>query len=553
MQILATGHRELGCIRRASRREAEFRRLESKPHPSAVEVGINQPDTISTPPTMVAQLPIELLQLIFQDATPEALRRYRLVDRQWCAASTPRVFERIHASLFSRSLTKLSALSQSPLAKHVKAIDYHPDQLPNINRQNWEARIDLRESISTYRAGLGEDVDWSQLSSMYNKLTRHEYTPEQLETGWSAYEAYYSEQKSWIDGQVGLALKDCISRLHNLREVVVEKAKPFRGGRLNDVSYWRNFMREILIGPDAWTYVHTQISKLEAFSTLYMITAVGERTAVPGVKAVENLTIDLPEGNSFYDMIHMPSDDRIVSDDSFFRSSAGADPENTNPSELYELVVNAFRSLKDLILRGPSVVDEADIDLPGCRSQIMEAERFLTAAVNLRSLDLYFGEPNRSYEGANREADQFDQSLLLLLSRDDTTYPHLEDLRISAAFPSNYFSMFLTLHKDTLKRLDIRDCLSDNWDHVLKVIGRVLKQDHIYIESLWSLDPEDDSEDDDPALFFGEGLDAGDEYSENVKAFLQTGEGELPQRDLYEEVSEESDDEHGDGNWDLWT
>lgn len=473
------------------------------------------------------------------------------MDRQWCAASTPRVFERIHASLFSRSLTKLSALSQSPLAKHVKAIDYHPDQLPNITRQDWESRIDLRESISTYRSGLGEDVDWSQVSSMYRKLPRHDYTPDQLETGWSAYQAYYSEQKSWIDGQAGVALKDCISRLHNLREVVVEKAKPFRGGRLNDVPYWRNFMREILTGPDAWTYDHNGNPGLEAFSTLFMITAVGQRTTVTGVKAVENLTLDLPDGNSFYDMIHMPADARVVSDGSSFRSFAGALPENTNPSELYKVIVNAFRPLKHLVFRCPNV-DEDDIDFPGCRSQIMEAERFLTAAVNLRSLDLYFGEPDRSYEGANEEANRFDQTLLLLLSRDETTYPHLEDLRISAAFPSNYFSMFLILHKDTLKRLDIRDCLSDNWDHVLKVIGRVLKQDHIYIESLWSLDTEDDPLDDDPDLFFGDGLDAGDEYTENMKTFLQTGEGELPQRDLYEEVSEESDDEHGDGNDDLW-
>jgi len=93
---------------------------------------------------MVAQLPIELLQIIFEDAEPGSLRSYRLVDRQWCAASTPYAFSCYHASLFSRSLTKFSALAQSPLAKHVKAIEFHTDQLPNYTRKEYEAKIDIR-------------------------------------------------------------------------------------------------------------------------------------------------------------------------------------------------------------------------------------------------------------------------------------------------------------------------------------------------------------------------------------------------------------------------
>jgi hypothetical protein len=62
---------------------------------------------------MESQLPDELLHTIFQDLPQHTLRDARLVNSQWNAVSTPLVFERIHKSLLSWSLVKLSALSLS--------------------------------------------------------------------------------------------------------------------------------------------------------------------------------------------------------------------------------------------------------------------------------------------------------------------------------------------------------------------------------------------------------------------------------------------------------
>lgn len=495
---------------------------------------------------MVAQLPIELLQIIFQDAEPRSLRTYRLVDRQWCAASTPFAFSRYHASLFSRSLTKLSALAQSPLAKHVKAIEFHTDQLPNYTRKDYEAKIDLRPNVSAYRTSLGEQVNWSEISRMYNKLPMHSYTPAQLEKGWLAFQTYCSEQKRWIDGQAGLVLEDCLSRLQNLSEVVISKAKPF-GGPLNNTPFWRNFMDEILVGPDAWTYGHSTSYQYEALSTLYIMTAIGRRIAITGMKAVEKLTLDLPDPFSFYHMIHLPpSSAGVIPKEFRARGFIGADPDQSHLASRYNVIVDVFRQLKHLALWGPSVIED-DLDGPGAMSQVKETAHFLTSAVNLRSLALDFGEPSHSYEGASDELELFDCSLLLLINRSHQTYPYLEDLRISSAFQSKFFKKFLLLHKDTLKRLDIRDCLCDKWDKVLKTIARDLKLDYIYVESLWSPVSEDNFEEEGEGLILGEGLDSDDGFAQDMKAFLYTGEGSMPQIDDYE--MSDSDDGHDETSY----
>ena len=368
---------------------------------------------------------------------------------------------------------------------------------------------------------------------MYNELPLHDYTPAQLEKGWLAFQTYCNEQKRWIDGQAGLVLEDCLSRLHNLSEVVISKAKPF-GGSLNNTPFWRNFMDEILVGPDAWTYGHSTSYQYEALSTLYIMTAIGRRAAVTGAKAVEKLTLDMPDPFSFYHMIHLPpSSAGVIPKEFRKRGFTGADPDRNSLSSRYNVIVDAFRPLKHLTLWGPSVIED-DLDGMGALSQTKETAHLLTTAVNLRSLALDFGEPTHSYEGASDELNMFDYSLLQVINCSRQTYPHLEDLRISSAFPAKFFKKFLILHQSTLKRLEIRDCLCDDWSKVLKTIARELKLDHIYIESLWAPGSADDSEDEGEELILGEGLNADDEFAQDMKTFLQTGEGSLPRVEDYE-------------------
>jgi hypothetical protein len=479
---------------------------------------------------MVAQLPIELLQIIFQDATQESLRQFRLVDRQWNAASTPCVFERFHASLFSRSLTKLSALSQSPLAKYVKAIDFHIDQLPgHYSREEWEAKIDFRPDFLGYRASLEDNEDYAQVSSKYDKLPRHTFTPAHLDQGWNAFRKYCGEQEHWSQGQEGAVLKDCVSRLHNVREVVVDRAKPF-AGLVNIQPFWRTFRTEILVGPDAWTYESSRWDGLDSLASLFMVTAIGHRNSVPGTRAVEKLTLNLPAEWSFYDMVYLPSHYPN-------RDSIKGYPESADPAARYEVILSAFRTLKHLTLRCPSADDGEDLE--GI-SQVQEATLILNTASGLRSLDLDFGEPGDSYEGVE---DHIHPGLVPLLAHNETAYPHLENLRISASFDSKLFESFLLLHKKTLKSLDIRDCFCDDWEKVLLTIAKTLDLEHIYLESLWSPGPVEDDWDEGgegPALLLGEGLDAIDEFAQDLKVFLYTGKGSMPREDDYE-ASEDSD------------
>lgn len=473
---------------------------------------------------MVAQLPIELLQIIFQDAPPQSLRAYRLVDHQWCAASTPYLFERFHASLFLRSLTKLSALAHSPLAKYVKTIEFHTDQLPDYTQRDWETNIDARPSISAFSTTLVEHR-WTQISKAYDKLPKHNYTEAQLVMGWLAFQTYRAEQERWSSGQAGFALKECLLRLHNLHEVRISSNKPFRVDSAKDTPFWQNIMSQILVGPDAWKYSHQHDGRHEALSTLYMIAAIGHRAAITDVKAVETLVVDLPEMYSLHDLVHLPHD-VTESDTEVWHDYI----RQKGRSFEYKAIVDAFRPLKHLVIRCPSVTEEY-LDDSGAAAQAKDTEQFLTAAVNLRSLDLGFGEPNHDYEEASEDVSLFDVGLLPLLSSDHKSYPHLEELKISAAFPADLFKQFLVRHKDTLKKLDICDCLSDDWNEVLTTVAKDLSLDDVYVESLWT-PPANDIED--STLMLGEGQDADDDFSLAMRIFLQTGEGSVPRVEDYD-------------------
>jgi hypothetical protein len=210
-------------------------------------------------------------------------------------------------------------------------------------------------------------------------------TPAQLDQGWQSFRRYCDEQESWKKGQEGDVLKDCVSRLQNLREVLIDRAKPF-GGRLNIQPFWRNFRNEILVGPDAWSYDASRWNSLDTLTAMFMVTAVGYRNSISGTKAVEKLALDLPEHWSFHDMVYLPSH---YPNQIYIK----AYPKSVDPATRYGVILDAFRPLKHLTLRCPSVDDDEDLD--GI-AQVEEANEILTTAVGLQSLYLDFGEPGRS-------------------------------------------------------------------------------------------------------------------------------------------------------------
>lgn len=494
-------------------------------------------------PKMAVALPIELLQLIFNNVPQNSLRNCRLVDHQWSAASAPLVFDRFHASLFSRSLTKLAALCQSPLAKHVKAIDFHTDQLPDYTRPQWEKKIDMRPPVTSFMdsrvAGEG-GLSRLQAAQMYQDAPKHFFDPEELEAGWQAYRALFDEQNRWSEEE-GRTLKTCFANLPNVREVIVDRAKPFERSRIDDKKYWSNLKSVMLVGPVAWHYEMTSTQgRFDCLSTFLLIDAIGHRNGVANHKPVETLAIELPSTYSWLDMASLKNNYP-------FREHMGSRDGIADPGDRYEAIIKAFEPLITLNLLCPSFVEDSDWSRPE-RAQIVETFMVLHAATEVQSLELEFGEAFRDGAGYDHTAGiPVDQSLLPLLLREKATYPHLREFQIGGSFPPAPFINFLALHKSTLKRLDIRDSLSYNWDSILTFIAKELDLEDIYVESLWVNERADqDMDQDDPMdssarLLIGEGLDDGSEFAHCMREWLLTGEGEIPREADFE--SDESDED----------
>lgn len=495
---------------------------------------------------MVAALPIELLQLIFRDTPQESLRNCRLVDHQWSAASTPLVFDRVHASLFSRSLNKFTALCHSPLAKHVKAIDFHTDQLPGYTRKEWEDKVDLRVSLRDYCLEHSSADRMSRLRQ-YDKIPRHTLTPVQVEAGWQKYQGYHTDQRFWRDSTEGEALRSCFAQLRNLKEVIADRAKSFDGSQISDQTYWRHFKSEILIGPEAWSYQQEdeRNDEFERLATLFVLEAVAHRQGFTGFSSFENLSVELPRDYAFRNMI-------ALSPYYPFPDQAGPRSDKNMIMPRYAGLVGIFKALKHLKLFCPSI---PDISEPVKEDQVIETSLLLTNAKELRSLQLEFGEPIRDGEDDGSGKHYVDPALLPVLTRkEQVIYPHLQEFKIGAAFNPSHLTNFLLLHKQTLRRLELKDCLSSQWDLVLSFIGRMLNLEHVYIESLWGCGPGEhtDEEEDELDAFesinaglrFGEGLNEDEPYVRDMKAYLLTGEGPYPmEEDYMEEVcSEEESD-----------
>lgn len=233
---------------------------------------------------MEAQLPDELLLNIFGHLPQQSLRNARLVNNQWNAVSTPLVFERIHLSLISWSLAKVLALSQSPLAKHVKAIDFHTEKLYEIYHETYRKySVDIRAPFFCRRNQPTSSNQVMHDCWKESKPRRH-YTRDQLEAGWRAYETYRGES----DRRIGLAdcillLNDCLPKFRNLREVVADRIKRSGISRIDATAYWNNLKRTILINPFSRERHGDAIGTADgAVPTSVLLMALGNRSRVEG-------------------------------------------------------------------------------------------------------------------------------------------------------------------------------------------------------------------------------------------------------------------------------
>lgn len=480
---------------------------------------------------MLAQFPFELVELICQQCTQESLRNLRLVDKRTNSASTPLVFERMYVSIFSNSIDKLGCLSRSLLSKHVKAIDFVPDRLPMWNKRDWTNAVDFRPPFSMWceESGLAKSIpgvpqhfpNRTELRQEYDKLPRHNFTQDEMKSGWLAFESNRNAQHSWAFDVQGLELKEFVSSFPNLREAVIRKAAPF-SGRVNDKPFWKHLRRQILVGPDAWLLGATLDGEdhFEGCLALVFLEAIGYRNSFAGLKPVEVLSLDLVTRYSLASLKALMIDNPI-SGDSMDSSISSVD--------YIGAVMDAFKPLKSLYLSCPYVPDRIDGALHGTAK---ETQRLLQAATGLRTLVLEYGDPAVDRIDEDGGQKSFHSSLAFFLSQASTIYPHLNELRMTASIPAKPFAKFLTQHSETLRILELRDSVCDDWEAVLKTISKDVRLQRVYLECLHEIVDDRDEEDDEIMIrtvsYFWEGTDEENDFNNAMKAYLLEGKGQIP-------------------------
>ena len=119
----------------------------------------------------------------------------RLVSRDWNAASTPFVFDHIKLRLFPSSVEKFDKLCHSELAKHVSALDFHPDILPVWDKETWLSNI--RHRSEGWQAAPDKWALGFLVTEAYDEITRQSLSTEELDIGWAAYEKHVLGQQRW--------------------------------------------------------------------------------------------------------------------------------------------------------------------------------------------------------------------------------------------------------------------------------------------------------------------------------------------------------------------
>lgn len=423
---------------------------------------------------MILQLPPEILGLICELCTRhsylcldctrdiygsgnETWMTLRLVNKAFEEASTPFAFKRVRLRLFSQSLARFDELCHSNLARHIQAVDFHPDLLPVWDKQQWLSAVDYRPRFHEFmrsQSTSGSDYAFARIDAetraAYEKLPKHSLSAVEIDTGWSAYEMRLQEQQRWRENPAALAtmLKRLLVRLPNFQRTSVYHSHKMRHDC--HAPFWEAFRRATRVHPEAWKYENF---KADDFLRLAYVEALGLRGACLGVKQVTTLLLDLETREGF----------RILEDASDTVSGA-----STQYAPRLENLTKAFEPLTELTLclSGADAYTRA-----GDSGQV---HRLLRAARNMRTLDLTYGYyDDQMWDESGSPLTQF--ALMPFLSNPQVTYPHLEALSITAAVPAEVFSNFLELHAATLRRLNIWHSYSDDWKIVLLSIARHLK------------------------------------------------------------------------------
>jgi hypothetical protein len=275
-----------------------------------------------------------------------------------------------------------------------------------------------------------------------------------------------------------LLLNSCLPRFRNLREVVADRIKSSGIGRIDATAYWNNLSRTILVNAFSLEGRPRAVRRENGGApTALLLVALGNRSRVEGVKHVESLTIEMP-AYSHLDIIKH----RYV----FCRHYEGIDDEKAGEAQCL-IVLDVFKRLKHLALLFPGSQKMRKNKLIGYRESEHEILRLLESATDLESLELEVDEGKRVLADDRGPRDSpVDLVLSSLLSRPETTYPCLREVKIGASLHPDSFINFLSNHKSTLRRLVMTDCISYDWETILDFIDQDLKLDHFRAKFLWT-------------------------------------------------------------------
>lgn len=430
---------------------------------------------------MILELPTEIKTMIFERCTiqlplggPRDYKRMnsrsncfsektwmalRLVNKLFEEIITPWLFNEVHVRLFPRSLESFRGLCHSGLAKHVKEIHFHPDLLPEWDEEDWYSTLHYN----------GKDMILEDIDSMYSG--EH---PE-LDVEWTAYRTILELQEPWRENTADCTklLESRLSMLPNLRKTTV--AWCYLGDRDRDSEFYRTSSGTRYIRSD---HILQDSTESEDALALAYVEAIGLRSASARVKQVETLVFELTSYLSSQYLMGTSDSRRDVV---------------TNHTLRWQNVIKTFAYLKELTLAIPGAVVHDVQTSADKKGHVKDTCEILRAAKNLEKLNLIYGDIDSTNspdlvamsDDLGRRCWMLPQfALMPFLSSPETTFPHLKDLRIKATVPGQEFSDFLRLHASTLRRLEICDSYSDNWDVVLYSIARYLILDRRYLDTL---------------------------------------------------------------------
>ena len=428
------------------------------------------------------QLPVELLDMIFEHADFSAVKNVRLTCKALAKPAAAHLFHDLHLLLSLEHLHKLEKIANHPeLRDLVKCFTFHGELLPALDmREAWERLIDLRPSRSMLldirereeRALKGRQLSPDELSEIRRivndereALLRHTKSPEELDLHFKQYQVLYNEQSNWSDDREGEQFRQAFRQLRNLtRAEVVENYQSSN----KRTPGWFALVPRILLGPDNWwrlrasstenRQMRRQLTSIQHLSCLLESVVLKNKTHPKS--PVTNMTI-VTGGDAFWCQRH-----RLL-----------PDMEASNSLNLHvEAMKFAFSHLTHLRFK----VWFMEHDFTDALTAGLAL--FLREARLLEYLSLEFVEEKLV------GVEENDQLCDMLVYLEDVTWPRLRELALTLTSTEEAFLRLLERHSNTLKVLRLLDSslrvAGGAWVNILLKIPSILKLEKVYLEAL---------------------------------------------------------------------